>query len=56
MNDRCSCGFPRDACWRCSPPPDYPDDWLDAMRDMEEDKAKDKGQSQPQLQGPNDDQ
>ena len=26
---RCPCGFPRDVCWRCSPPP--------AM-DMDEDK------------------
>lgn len=39
---RCPCGFPREACWRCNPPPDYADSWLDALKDMDEDKGKPK--------------
>ena len=40
---RCPCGFPRDVCWRCNPPPDVTDGWRDAIKDMEEDA----GQTQP---------
>lgn len=55
MKNRCPCGFPRQVCWRCTPPEGCPEEWLDALRDMDEEEDKGKEPNPLPESLPNDD-